>query len=296
MSRAHPVRPPALVAVDGSDSALAAVRWAAAAARRRGLPLRLTHAGGGHLSADPGDPGLRSDYLDALSSRGRHALREAQAAAERAEPGVAVTQSLRLGAAVEVLVEESEQAAMVVLGSRGLTGASSAALGSVSAAVAERADCPVVVVRGPARTEGPIVVGVDGSRTSEAAVAWAFEQASLTGAPLVALHTYSDVAFPGLWVTVPLSVDWHAVTGLEQHLLDERMAGWQEKHPDVEVHRVVERDRPVRALLARGTAARLLVVGARGQHAPAGMGLGSTSQALLRCADCPVAVVHPRPR
>ena len=88
-------------------------------------------------------------------------------------------------------------------------------------------------------------------------------------------------------------VGWGAVENCERELVAERMAGWQEKYPDVEVRRVVTRDRPVRCLLNHAVDAQLLVVGSRGRGGLSGMLLGSTSQALMYHAPCPLLVVRP---
>ncbi|GLZ36679.1 universal stress protein [Actinokineospora sp. NBRC 105648] len=292
MSTPSPVRPPVVVAVDGSDSALAAVRWAACEASAHNLPLRLVHACVPPPIRFPTEPRVQADYLDALSDHGRHSLREAEALAGRTRLGLDIQQDLRVGEAVEVLLDAARGAKLLVTGSRGLGGFRSVLLGSVSAGVTAHAPCPVVVVRGDTPAEdSPVVVGVDGSPTSEAAVALAFEEASLHRVPLVAVHTWSDVAYEGLWTAVPMIVDFEALAADERRVLDERMAGWQEKYPDVAVTKVVERDRPVRALLAHAARARLLVVGSRSHHPFAGMGLGSTSQALVHHGNCPVVVV-----
>lgn len=86
----------------------------------------------------------------------------------------------------------------MVLGDRGLGGVTRLLVGSVAVALAAEGDCPVVVVRGePAvavESPLPVVLGVDGSPTSEAAIAFAFEAAARAerGAPLVALLSWRD--------------------------------------------------------------------------------------------------------
>jgi nucleotide-binding universal stress UspA family protein len=187
---------------------------------------------------------------------------------------------------------------MVVLGSRGLGGFTGLLVGSTAVSLAAYGQCPVAVVRGrtladPPPGSGPVVVGVDGSPTSEGAIEVAFDEASFRGVGLVAVHTWSDVTVGSAFDIAAVSLDWQAVETDEQRLLAERLAGWQEKYPDVRVHRVVTRDRPVRSLLAQAGNAQLLVVGSRGRGGFAGMVLGSTSQALLHHAPCPVLVVRP---
>ena len=135
-----------------------------------------------------------------------------------------------------------------------------------------------------------VVVGVDGSPVSERALAFAFDEAALRGAPLVAVHTWLDlVADP----VVGLLTDWAAVEAEEQVVLGERLAGWARKHPDVPVRRVVRRDGPTHALLTEAEGAQLVVVGSRGRGGFAGLLLGSVSHAVLHRSPCPVAVVRP---
>lgn len=293
---AHPLRPPIVVGVDGSDPALEATRWAAHEARTRGLPLRLAHACSLPPMRYPMNVRAEQQWIDAMTVHGERVLAEAAAAVHAVEPSVEVEVDQRLGRPVDILVDESERARLLVLGTRGLGGFQGLLVGSVSTAVAAHAHGPVVVVRSAVapRATAPVVVGVDGSPASEAAVAFAFEQAALHGAPLLAVHSWLDISYTGGWVALPAVVDWDAVAEKERMLLDQRMAGWQEKYPEVAVERVVVRDRPVRALLDHAADARLVVVGSRGHGALVGMGLGSTSQALTHHCPCPVAVVRPQ--
>lgn len=286
-----------LVGVDGSPSASQAVEWAAREGLRRTLPLRLFHAAvmppsSAHVAAYPGT-GLEESIIE----QGHRWLDEAAALARRTADGAEVRTELRVGKPANELADESEHAFMAVLGSRGLGGFRGMLLGSVSQGVAARGRCPVIVVRGklpglPPQDAGPVVVGVDGSAVSEAAVAFAYEEASLRETSLVAVHTWLDASVAQTWMAMPFDIDWAAVAEDERRVLAERLAGWAEKYPDVPVRREVLYDRPVRALLAQAEDAQLLVVGSRGRGGFTGMTLGSTSQALLHYSECPVAVVR----
>ncbi|MDQ0381167.1 universal stress protein [Amycolatopsis thermophila] len=268
-----------LAGADGSPSALNAVRWAAREAASRRLPLRLVH-----VAPDGRQPGDRP-------------LEEARRRAEATEPGLEVRTATRTGPAAAALIDEAGTASLVVLGSHGLGGFPGMLLGSVSSALAAHAPCPVVVVRGtlpddPPPEQGPVVVGVDASPSSDAAIAFAFDAAGRRGAPLTAVHTWTDMSLGETWSVLPIDVDYDEVAEDERRLLAERLAGWSEKYPDVRLIQRTVRDRPVRGLLAAAAGAQLLVVGSRGRHEHHGMGLGSTSQSLLHHAACPVAVVR----
>ena len=293
--------PAIVVGVDGSTSALQATRWAAREAVRLRLTLRVVQACVPLGVSHPTSLAVQEEYLDAMHGQSRHWAREAVAVARREAPGLVVVDVFRVGHPAGVLIEESVGAPMVVLGSRGLGGFPELRAGSVAVAVAEHARCPVVVVRGSTVDDlppaaGPLLVGVDGSMASDAAVAFAFETAASRGVELIAVHAWNDVAFDGAWTRVPRDVDQREIAERQLRLLDERLAGWREKYPEVPVRGLVVRDQPVRALLkaAEDGDAWLIVVGARGAgNDLTGMGMGSTSRALLYHATCSVAVVRP---
>jgi nucleotide-binding universal stress UspA family protein len=280
--------------VDGSECGLQAVRWAAAEALRRQLPLRLVAAHAWPSGGLVGDPGLGVDYRAVLRDVVLGHLATAAADARQVAPELDIEQVEVTGYPVPVLLGESAHAEIVVLGDRGLGGFTGLLIGSVAVEVTAHASCPVIVVRGsePDRTgprPQPVVVGVDGSPTSEAATAFAFEAASLRRVPLVAVHVWRDVLVDA---TMAPLLDWNVIDSDEREVLAERLAGWTEKYPDVPVRRLVARDRPARALVEESGRAQLVVVGSRGRGGFHGLLLGSVSQALLHNAHCPVAVVR----
>ena len=157
------------------------------------------------------------------------------------------------------------------MGSHGLGGFTGALVGSTAVALSIHGESPVVVVRGH-QQDGPVVVGVDLSPESDAAIGFAFEEAAAARTSLVAAMAHVDE---------------------QSSLLKARLSGWLEKYPDVVVEEVAVGERPIPLLLELGQRAGLLAVGTRGRGGFAGMLLGSTSQALIYHAPCPVAVVRP---
>jgi nucleotide-binding universal stress UspA family protein len=287
---------PIVCGVDGSDSALAAAGWAAQECARHQVPLRLVHAFMLPTRGYPEVVLVGNDIRHAMEEQGRAWLEEARAAARAAAPDVEVTTEVVCCGAGALLIELSKSARTVVIGSRGLGTVTGLAVGSTAVALAAHAQSPVVVVRGNAVPDGPVVVGVDGSPTSEAALAFAFEESSLRNTSLTAVMTVTDFAADSAYVLSRLGIDWGQVEEDERRLLAQRLAGWQEKYPDVVVNRIALRDRPVRALMRYGAEAQLLVVGSHGHGGFAGMLLGSTSQALVHHAPCPLAIVRPPKR
>ncbi len=290
---------PVVVGVDGSVSAVRAARWAAAQAAGRGLPLRLVHAYDIPVGYAPGIVAPVS-VRNALRERGWHWVRQARDAVVEVAPGSQPGLAVVRGMPVPVLVDQSRNASLVVLGDRGLGGFTGLLVGSTSVAVTGRALCPVVVVRGPDENAdppvaGPVVVGVDGTPAGETAIAFAFEQAARHGRELIAVHTWTDTLLEAALVGDSAALDLRPLQQGAYELLAERLAGWQEKYPEVKVVREVVHDRPASALLRYATEAALVVVGSRGRGGFRGLLLGSTSQHLLHHAPCPVAVVRTEP-
>ncbi|MEO3867607.1 universal stress protein [Nonomuraea sp. B12E4] len=270
-----------VVGVDGSAPATAAVEWAAADAQRRGLAIRIVHVG--EQQWPHGETiECRAGALEAAADRARRLTRD-----------VKVTAELLSGHVITNLIAESESADSLVLGSRGLGGFARMVLGSVGTAVAGHAAGPVVVVRAPAVVQhGRIVVGDDGSEHSEAAMAYAVEQAGARGAQL---HVVSACQMPAL---SPYAVNYSSL--MESALRDEarvareRVIPWRERSPGLVITDDQPFEHPAIALVEASRTADLVVVGSRGLGGFASAVLGSVSRGVLHRVHCPVAVVRPR--
>ncbi|MTE14311.1 universal stress protein [Nocardia aurantiaca] len=289
---------PVVVGVDSSDGSARAVHWAANYAALRGRRLHIVH--GMDLVAISRGTGpyavATPALLDAVKAAGTAAVARAQMAATGYEPELPIESSVSSDSAAQVLIDLSESAFAVVIGATGEAGTLSH-LGSTLFAVTSHARGTVIVVRpdpdagNAVRCSGPVVVGVDGSRVSEAALAAAFAEASERRVGLVTVHVWSD------WDTGQFAGEViPAITGdlaqVEEAILAERLAGWQEKYPDVEVTREVFAAGPADRLRELSRTAQLVVVGNRGRGGFVGMLLGSTAHSLVQHAHCPVMVVH----
>lgn len=282
-----------LVGVDGSPESLAAVRWAAQEAVLRRRPVTLMHVVSPIVVTWPIEPVI-TDFYEWQEDNATEVLKQSQETLHSAAEGSSppdVRVELRHDGIIAELSKASENADMLVVGSRGLGPVGGAVLGSVSRALLHHAQCPVVVAKEGVvrRTDRnlPVLLGIDGSPASEAATAFAFDEASRRGVELVALHAWSDVAvFP------ILGMDWHTYEQQGHEILSERLAGWQETYPDVRISRRIVCDKAARWLIDESKQAQLVVVGSRGRGGIASMLLGSVSTAVAEAATAPVAVVR----
>jgi nucleotide-binding universal stress UspA family protein len=285
---------PVVVGVDGSASAYQAVKWAAEEAARRQVELRLVRAFSWTTSErQTRHSGQVAQYRDQLLDVARHQVARASRIAAKTRPDVETTTQVEIGAPIEVLGSEARRAQLLVLGDRGLGGLAGLVLGSVAITLAARGACPIVIVLGErvgtGNQDGPVVVGIDGSPTSEAALAFAFDAAAARGVALVAVHAWSPTAIDDALAPV---MDWDAVAVEEDAVLAERLAGWGQKYPQVTVRRTVVRDGAAQAIVDASNGAQLVVVGSRGRGNATGLLLGSISHGVLHAAHCPVAVVR----
>ncbi|MFF6995521.1 universal stress protein [Streptomyces sp. NPDC008313] len=284
------VRNELIVGIDPQEQCVPVLAWAVEEAVRRRLSLRLVTAvppvpGGQHVDASWRRTMLRAQgegALDAAAATVRTLLAEVSPQVD-----VALTTELLDGAPPAVLCREAERARMVVVGSRRLSRPEEfLSASSVAAPVSAHADCPVVVVRVPERAEERqphLVVGVDGSDSSRAAVGFAVEEAALRGAVVRALW---------VWPRPVVSLgDEEAGLGERRRILHETAAGWAEKYPDVEITHEVLRGHPVEELALASVGAQVVVVGRHGRGGYAGMRLGSVVHGLLHRAECPVITV-----
>ncbi len=282
-----------VVGIDGSTSSDAALAWAVDEASRRGLRLHLfsaavceAHSGG---SVDDDAHGEEAIVRAALESADAH-LAEALTAVSEAAPRLTVTIGSGLDWAGGTLVDLSARAHSVVVGRSGHGPVMGAVLGSVVSYVVIHAKCPVVVVhtssQNPTGQRG-VAVAVGGAAGSEAALAYAFEQASLRGVLLHLVHAWWTRA------TARATPDTQVDQITHQRLaLAELTAGWSERYPDVEVRVSMPVGPTVRAITDAARGAELLVVGSRGRGGFRSLLLGSVSQGVLRHAASTVVVVH----
>ncbi|MFU8875821.1 universal stress protein [Micromonospora sp. SL4-19] len=265
---AAPTRSPVVVGVGWSEEDLQVVRTAAGEAAAHDRPLHLLHAFNWAAAlAEPSAGGPRAAAEELLERAG-------QAAAE-VEPTLPVTDEIVEGAPVEALIRAAESAFLVALGDGGMANCTGCVPTDAPAVqLAARADCPVLVGRAEPPPQGPVLVGVDGSESSDATLGYAFDCAEQRGARLVAIrvvepHRHDD----------------------GDDLLAEAVARHGRQHPTVAAECHTVRGEPGTVLLEQSRSAQVAVVGARGEEPWRGM-LGPVSQTLLYHSPAPVIVVR----
>jgi nucleotide-binding universal stress UspA family protein len=286
---------PVVVGVDGSPGSLRALDWAADEAALRHLTLRVVHAFAWPMLDLPLDAVTLSGVERELRDNAKRVLDAAVTRVQHRTPGLPVVADAAEIDPAPALINASGAAAMLVLGHRGHGGFTELRLGSVSGHVAAHAGCPVIVLRGrqrptqPAALPGPVVVGVDDSEPSRAALAFAMEEASLRGLPLAVIHAWRR---PVTAETAPAGYDMENLARREARMVARMVATVREDFRDVRIEERILPGSATATLVDASRTSALVVVGARGRGGLTGLLLGSTSQQLLHHADCPVAVIR----
>ncbi|CAM4527690.1 universal stress protein [Nocardia ninae] len=290
---------PVVVGVDGSFGSDLAVRWAAELAAQRGRTLLIAH--GLDLAAMRSVVGgydiAAASFIETARAQGAETVAHAHRLATAVAPDLHITTETTDASAAEMLIQHSRTAYLVAIGATGNLG-TIAHLGSTLLAVVSHGHGTIVVVRETdteqhIRTDGPVVVGIDGGPVSEAAIAAAFAEAAARGTDLIATHSWNYWQLGDFAGEPYVLVAGEQIESTEDAILIERLAGWQEKYPDVTVTRKVYRTEPTEQLAEWSNSAQLIVVGSRGRGGFTGMLLGSTSHFLVQHAHCPVLVAHP---
>jgi nucleotide-binding universal stress UspA family protein len=285
---------PIVVGYDGSPASLTALHWATAEAVRLHARLRVVEVFELVIALRP-TPGtvVPLAAVRTARERGLAALADGLRAQQ---PDLDVETVLIEGTPAETLIEESAQARMVILGSRGLGGWSGLLVGSVAVQVSAHAQCPVLMVppdtRPRALEQPTVVVGVDGSKLSAKAIDFAFDQAEALGARVIAVHAWTSPFLTYDDGQTMLQFGEAEVQESGRVLVAESVAGAMADHPDVECETRLISGRAARALLVAAESASLVVVGSRGRGGFTGLLLGSVSQSVLHHAPCPVAIVR----
>jgi nucleotide-binding universal stress UspA family protein len=279
-------------AVDFSAGSVAALARAADLARRAGAALHVVHADVLFQSSGDGAP-------PSSTSGGTLRLRLERAARDAGASGatMAVARDVKAVAGITRYAAEVE-ADLLVIGTHGRTGVARLLLGSVAEACVAAAPCPVLTVpRTPGATEpspeAAVLVAVDFSDRSRAAIAAGGRLAALFGAELELVHVVRDAGpYPGLAPNILSLVDYDPAQG---EAIRDRLERFADTIPDATptaLHvGLGEPSRVVTALAAeRGAGA--LVLGTHGRTGLAHALIGSVAEAALRRSPCPVLTLR----
>ncbi|HEY8480687.1 MAG TPA: universal stress protein [Spirillospora sp.] len=284
-------RRPVLVGFDASPAAGRAVRWAAVEASLRGVPLQVCHAWTWTYPLR----GRNEDAAKIVRDMGALTLEDGARLARETVPDLEVRTLLVKGTPPGALLDASADAALIVVGARGTGGFERLPLGSTAVHVPAHADRPVVVVPAREPPSGPkrVVVGIDGSAASEAALRFALQEARIRDASVTMICAWWDpAALPGP-DRLPFT-DPQAVREQAEERFDAAVTPILAEHPDVVHDREFVLERAHRVLTDQARDATLLVVGDRGIGASPRTLLGSVTRSILHEAPGPVAVLHER--
>lgn len=288
------IGPHVLVGVDGSDDGLRATEYAARVAIRRNVELLIVHAvddavlaGAWGVVYDPSV--LQEAGQETLTS----AIEAAQAVGLDAEH---IHGDVLVGSPSGVLTRLSDNAVVVVVGRRAVSGLERIFVGSTSVGVAASAGCPVIMISAasnPQRTGGHKLIGagVD-PRRGVPALTWAFEEARARGAAVRVIFVVPQQPTRWWGSQQPPTAEQQAamIADATKHL-DQEVATVRAANPDVDVQLDVRYGDPLEVLVEQSDDLDLLVLGNKGGAIP-GMTLGGVVRGAMAHARCPVAIVR----
>ena len=206
-----------VVGIGGSETSVCAAQWAVAEALSRDLPLRLVYV---TKVSHPSTADYERDV-----DYGKASLRAAQAAIQPFG-AVKVETAIVAGPPDAALIAESQDAAMVCIGTAGIGRYARSILGSTASELAEKAHCPVAVIRPQPDDDSPegsgwIVVAINEDTDNRAVAEQAMEEAKLRHASVFA-------------------VGERRAGGEIQELLDREVNQLRLRHPDVHIHSIAD--------------------------------------------------------
>jgi len=278
-----------IVAVADVRTAAATLRWAVDDAVADPAWIRIVHA----FEPEPGGfwtPRLRVPSVAVAEQRRAEAetvVSQAVKLSRQLAPGVVVHGEAIEGPATTVLLDEAQSADLLVLGSRHLPGLARYFVGSVGQTVAERAGCPVAVIRSEtSQADTKLVLGLDVAQDCEPLLAFAFNLASRTGLPIEAVYCWLPPIGTALEALANYQDEDRERVEAE---LDDALAPWRRKYPQVPVSAEVSPHWPVPELLERAHPSNPLIIGRHHRHnLPA---LGSVHLGALHHAEGPLIII-----
>jgi nucleotide-binding universal stress UspA family protein len=285
---------PVVAATDGSAGSLRAVEWAVREAALRNAPLRIISAASlPKMVLLPLQP-ERDAAVGFVREHRDRALAAAAAHAAEMAPGLRIDIYPVEGQAARAVTGSGSGALMLVVGFRGIGAFAATVLGSVARYAADHASCPVVVVRDQIAAARRLVgVGVGDLDDCTGPLAFAFEEAALREASLIAIHAWHAPQAGTFWAGNQYPpAGLHIAAAAAARQLTQLMDTWHQKHPDIPIRHDLIHGHPGRALADLSARADLVVIGRHATH-PGPQCPGSVRHAVLNHAHGPVAIVPP---
>lgn len=293
-----------IVGLDGSPESRAAAEWAAREAKLRGLPLKLIH-----VWEPVPEPMAQAPLFGAETQQhwSERIPRESAEGLRLRHPGVEITAEQFSGRPADVLTRQSKDAALLVLGSRGMSGVGGFLVGSVGQAVLAHAERPVVLVRageqaadehladpagipsaaGPYR---PVVLGLATDDPDPSLVEFAFDAADRRATSLRVVHGWNPPPYYAYGLAADIELH-DQLSRQEATALSDILRPWRQKFPSVEVVEESRYGTAANHLVDASREASLVVVGRRIRRSPLGAHIGPVTHAVLHHSTAPVAVV-----
>jgi nucleotide-binding universal stress UspA family protein len=272
------------VGVDGADESMVAAEWGAREAEARSATLFLVCAAG-HRFESPLTPAVRQEETAA------EFLATARRRVAAILPDLPVTEKIVSEPPAKALIDAADEAAVLVLGSRGLGSLAGFVVGSASLSVIAHAQTPVVTVRGQPSGGNTVAVGIDFRQDCEPLLKFAFALAARRGWAVRTVHTWSLTQMYGYPSALPDTrsiMDADAEASKRSHDI---LAPWRTRYPEVRAEISTGSMAIIPHLLKAGTDAAVIVVGRRVRGLPFPTRIGPVTHGMLHHAACPVAVV-----
>lgn len=266
-----------IIGVDGSEQSRVALDWGLKRAAQTGAHVELLHVA---------DDSFLSESVAFLNEAQQASEKMLEAEREYAKAtgfdGV-ITGTAIVGHPIAEVEEASKRADLVILGAHAGSKLAGSFFGTRAVKIAAVSHCPVAVI--PARVEGTpkpgVVVGIDGSDAAKSAIAFAAEEASLRGVPLIAVYAWMPPLTPGLeYLWSEELVESQRSTAEEAIAIG--TAGLAGRYPDLTIERRIVQAPPVSALLQAASDSDTIVVGSRGRGGLSRLLLGSVSHGVLQ--------------
>ncbi|MCX4977479.1 universal stress protein [Streptomyces sp. NBC_00620] len=293
-----------IVGLDGSPESRAAAEWAAREAKLRGLPLKLVH-----VWEPVPEPMAQAPLLGAETQQhwSERIPRESAEGLRLRHPGVEITAEQFSGRPADVLTSQAKDAALLVLGSRGMSGIGGFLVGSVGQGVLAHAERPVVLVRageqaadehladpaGIASAAGPyrpVVLGLATDDPDPSLVEFAFDAADRRATSLRVVHGWNPPPYYAYGLAADIELH-DQLSRQEATTLSDVLRPWRQKFPSVEVVEEPRYGTAANHLVDASREASLVVVGRRIRRNPLGSHIGPVTHAVLHHSTAPVAVV-----